>query len=209
MPTFQMVVDVSLLSPKSLWVLLLLTTSFVFGTFPCHQICTPLKVDFFFWLNKFIYMGSNKTHRHLIHNIEERERGFPKKLHVPKLQQLHVWIVFTKICKFTHVLCFTGFDNKPQFGTRLVLMYPCHVPDTCARDFGVKVSSSFLDWQLLLRSVWLPGEVWFNLSKETGDCQVLAPRPLKVLSGLLPSQPPASRTQQLRNYSVLFFWIRC
>lgn len=48
MPTFQMVVDVSVLSLKSLWALLLLTTSFVFGGFSCHLICTPLKVDFFF-----------------------------------------------------------------------------------------------------------------------------------------------------------------
>lgn len=144
-------------------------------------------------VNKYIYWGGKRkcSFRHLIHDIEEWERGFPKKkkIHVPKLQQLHVWIVFTEIHKFTHALCFTGFENKPQFGTRLVLMYPCHVPDMCARDFWVKVSSSFLDWELLLRSVWLPGEVWFNLSKETGDCWVLALRPLKVLSRLLPSIP--------------------
>ena len=56
MPTFQLVVDVSLLSPKSLWVLLLLTTSFVFGRFPCHQICTPLKVDFFFHYPRLLHL---------------------------------------------------------------------------------------------------------------------------------------------------------
>lgn len=35
----------------------------------------------------------------------------------------------------THVLCFTGFENKSQLGTNLVLTYTCHIPDTWAREF--------------------------------------------------------------------------
>ena len=66
MPTFQMVVDVSLLSSKSLWVLLLLTTSFVFGRFSCHLICTPLNVGFFFLVTHgfFTYSPSCCTSKH-------------------------------------------------------------------------------------------------------------------------------------------------
>lgn len=66
MPTFQMVVDVSVLSLKSLWALLLLTTSFVFGGFSCHLICTPLKVDFFLFVTQgfFTYSPSCCTSKH-------------------------------------------------------------------------------------------------------------------------------------------------
>ena len=66
MPTFQMVVDVSLLSSKSLWVLLLLTTSFVFGRFSCHLICTPLNVGLFFLVTHgfFTYSPSCCTSKH-------------------------------------------------------------------------------------------------------------------------------------------------